>query len=98
MKAQIHILAMILYLALHFECQITLAAELAFNQRRLMRSQLCPCLENGDCATVTYALMISKLDFCNALFEGMIAKMVQQHQLYKTLQHNCCLVCGREHP
>ncbi|KAF7242518.1 LINE-1 retrotransposable element ORF2 protein [Varanus komodoensis] len=65
---------------LSLEAQVTAVARSAFFQLRLIH-QLHPYLENDCLATVTHALVTSRLDFCNALYVGLHLKMVRILQL-----------------
>ncbi|KAF7254503.1 Beta-tectorin [Varanus komodoensis] len=65
---------------LSLEAQVTAVARSAFLQLRLIH-QLRPYLENDCLATVTHALVTSRLDFCNALYVGLPLKMVRILQL-----------------
>ncbi|KAF7251997.1 hypothetical protein EYD10_02590 [Varanus komodoensis] len=52
---------------LSLEAQVTAVARSAFLQLWLIH-QLCPYLENDCLATVTHALVTSRLDFCNVIY------------------------------
>ncbi|KAF7247933.1 Nephrocystin-3 [Varanus komodoensis] len=65
---------------LSLEAQVTTAARSAFLQLRLIH-QLRPYLEYDCLATVTHALVTSRLDFCNALYVGLPLKTVRILQL-----------------
>ncbi|KAF7252366.1 hypothetical protein EYD10_01731 [Varanus komodoensis] len=65
---------------LSLEAQVTAVARNAFLQLRLI-NQLRPYLEYDCLATVTHALVTSRLDFCNALYVGLPLKMVRTLQL-----------------
>ena len=43
--------------------------------------QLCPYLDERSLATVTHALVTTRLDYCNALYVGQPLKMVRRLQL-----------------
>ncbi|KAF7249720.1 Plexin-D1 [Varanus komodoensis] len=58
---------------LSLEAQVTVVARSAFLQPWLIH-QLRPFLENICLATVTHALVTSRLDFCNALYVGLPLK------------------------
>ncbi|KAF7252847.1 Leucine-rich repeat-containing protein 72 [Varanus komodoensis] len=65
---------------LSLEAQVTAVARNAFLQLRLI-NQLRPYLEYDCLATVTHALVTSRLDFCNALYVGLPLKTVRTLQL-----------------
>ncbi|KAF7248118.1 Isopentenyl-diphosphate delta-isomerase [Varanus komodoensis] len=65
---------------LSLKAQVTTAARSAFLQLRLIH-QLRPYLEYDCLATVTHALVTSRLDFCNALYVGLPLKTVRILQL-----------------
>ncbi|KAF7247065.1 RNA-directed DNA polymerase from mobile element jockey [Varanus komodoensis] len=65
---------------LSLEAQVTTAARSAFLQLRLIH-QLRPYLEYDCLATVTHALVTSRLDFCSALYVGLPLKTVRILQL-----------------
>ncbi|KAF7238096.1 hypothetical protein EYD10_15124 [Varanus komodoensis] len=65
---------------LSLEAQVTAVARSAFLQLRLI-NQLRPYLEYNCLATVTHALVTSRLDFCNALYVGLPLKTVWILQL-----------------
>ncbi|KAF7252107.1 putative RNA-directed DNA polymerase from transposon BS [Varanus komodoensis] len=65
---------------LSLEAQVTAAARSAFLQLRLIH-QLRRYLEYDCLATVTHALVTSRLDFCNALYVGLPLKTVRILQL-----------------
>ncbi|KAF7238474.1 HORMA domain-containing protein 2 [Varanus komodoensis] len=60
---------------LSLEAQVTVVARSAFLQLRLIH-HLRPYLEEDCLATVTHALVTSRLDFCNALYMGLPLKTV----------------------
>ncbi|KAF7239847.1 Cardiolipin synthase (CMP-forming) [Varanus komodoensis] len=78
------ILISILYISLTYAnlipAQVTAAVRSAFLQLRLIH-QLRPYLEYDCLATVTHALVTSRLDFCNALYLGLPLKTVRILQL-----------------
>ena len=43
--------------------------------------QLCPFLDQESLQTVTHALVISRIDYCNALYMGLPLKSIQKLQL-----------------
>ncbi|KAF7239262.1 WD repeat-containing protein 90 [Varanus komodoensis] len=65
---------------LSLKAQVTAVARSAFFQLRLIY-ELRPYLENDCLATVTHALVTSRLDFCNTLYMGLPLKTVQILQL-----------------
>ncbi|KAF7239088.1 Sodium-dependent phosphate transporter 2 [Varanus komodoensis] len=65
---------------LSLEAQVTAVTRSAFLQLRLI-NQLRPYLEYDCLATVTHALVTSRLDFCNALYVGLPLKTVRTLQL-----------------
>ncbi|KAF7237751.1 Insulin-like growth factor 2 mRNA-binding protein 3, partial [Varanus komodoensis] len=65
---------------LSLEAQVTAVARSAFLQLRLIH-QLRPYLECDCLATVTHALVTSRLDFCNALYVELLLKTVRILQL-----------------
>nr|GFC43941.1 hypothetical protein [Tanacetum cinerariifolium] len=62
------------------DSQVAAVARGAFAQLRLVR-QLRPYLDRADLATVTHALVTSRLDYCNALYVGLPLKTVRKLQL-----------------
>ncbi|KAF7235229.1 Protein TANC1 [Varanus komodoensis] len=78
--ALIQSLGVLLDPELSLEAQVTAAARSAFLQLQLIH-QLCPYLEHDSLATVTHALVTSRLDFCNALYVGLPLKTVRILQL-----------------
>ncbi|KAF7246492.1 PDZ domain-containing RING finger protein 4, partial [Varanus komodoensis] len=75
-----HSLGVLLDPELSLEAQMTAVARSAFLQLWLIH-QLRPYLEYDCLATVTHALVTSRLDFCNALYVGLPLKTVQILQL-----------------
>ncbi|KAF7244207.1 Autophagy-related protein 17 [Varanus komodoensis] len=75
-----HTLGVLLDPELSLEAQVTVVARNAFLQLRLI-NQLRPYLEYDCLATVTHALVTSRLDFCNALYVGLPLKTVRTLQL-----------------
>ncbi|KAF7237565.1 Fatty acid amide hydrolase [Varanus komodoensis] len=65
---------------LSLEAQVAAVVRSAFFQLRLVH-QLRPYLENDCLATVTNALVTSRLHFCNALYVGLPLKSVRMLQL-----------------
>ncbi|KAF7239030.1 Potassium voltage-gated channel subfamily H member 6 [Varanus komodoensis] len=65
---------------LSLKAQVTAVARSAFLQLWLIH-QLRPYLENDCLATVTHALVTSRLDFCNTLYVGLPLKTVRILQL-----------------
>ncbi|KAF7250284.1 Band 4.1-like protein 4A [Varanus komodoensis] len=62
------------------DTQVTAVARSAFHQLQLIH-QLCPYLEDNCLATVTHALVTSRLDFCNMLYVGLPLKTVRILQM-----------------
>ncbi|KAF7246012.1 Macrophage mannose receptor 1 [Varanus komodoensis] len=80
LRDKVRSLGVLLDPELSLEAQVTAAARSAFLQLRLI-NQLRPYL-NYDClATVTHALVTSRLDFCNAHYVGLPLKTVRILQL-----------------
>ncbi|KAF7246415.1 Serine/threonine-protein kinase RIO3 [Varanus komodoensis] len=79
---------------LSLEAQVTAAARSAFLQLRLIH-QLRPYLECDCLATVTHALVTSRLDFCNALYVGLPLKMVRTLQLVQNRAARLLMGTGR---
>ncbi|KAF7254422.1 hypothetical protein EYD10_00127 [Varanus komodoensis] len=79
---------------LSLEAQVTAAARSAFLQLRLIH-QLCPYLEFDCLATVTHALVTSRLDFCNALYMGLPLKTVRILQLVQNRAARLLMGTGR---
>ncbi|KAF7254804.1 RNA-directed DNA polymerase from mobile element jockey [Varanus komodoensis] len=80
LRDKVRSLGVLLDPELSLEAQVTAAARSAFLQLRLIH-QLRPYLENVCLATVTHALVTSRLDFCNALYVGLPLKTVRILQL-----------------
>ncbi|KAF7252767.1 putative RNA-directed DNA polymerase from transposon BS [Varanus komodoensis] len=80
LKDRVHSLGVLLNPELSLEAQVTEVVRSAFLQLQLVH-QLHPYLENYCLATVTHALVTSRLDFCNTLYVGLPLKMVQILQL-----------------
>ncbi|KAF7248327.1 putative uncharacterized transposon-derived protein F52C9.6 [Varanus komodoensis] len=80
LRDRVHRLGVLLDPELSLEAQVTAVARSVFLQLRLIH-QLRPFLENDCLATVTHALVTSRLDFCNALYVGLPLKTVQILQL-----------------
>ncbi|KAF7254388.1 Parkin coregulated gene protein [Varanus komodoensis] len=80
LRDKVHSLGVLLDPELSLEAQVTAVARSAFLQLRLIH-QLRPYLENDCLATVTHALVTSRLDFCNALYLGLPLKTVRILQL-----------------
>ncbi|KAF7247742.1 thiamine pyrophosphokinase 1 [Varanus komodoensis] len=76
LRDKVRSLGVLLDPELSLEAQVTAAARSAFLQLRLIH-QLCPYLEYDCLATVTHALVTSRLDFCNALYVGLPLKTVR---------------------
>ncbi|KAF7245607.1 Harmonin [Varanus komodoensis] len=80
LRDKVRSLGVLLNPELSLEAQVTAVARSAFLQLRLIH-QLRPYLENDCLATVTHALVTSRLDFCNALYVGLPLKTVRILQL-----------------
>ncbi|KAF7235690.1 Anoctamin-2 [Varanus komodoensis] len=80
LRDKVRSLGVLLDPELSLEAQVTAVARNAFLQLRLI-NQLCPYLEYDCLATVTHALVTSRLDFCNALYVGLPLKTVRTLQL-----------------
>ncbi|XP_053106346.1 uncharacterized protein LOC128325025 [Hemicordylus capensis] len=80
LKEQVRSLGVLLDPALLLEAQVEAVARGAFAWLRLVR-QLRPFLEKADLATVTHALVTSRLDYCNALYVGLPLKNIRKLQL-----------------
>ncbi|KAF7254239.1 hypothetical protein EYD10_01276 [Varanus komodoensis] len=85
LKDKVRSLGVLLYPELSLEAQVTAVVRSAFFQLRLIH-QLHPYLENDCLATVTHALVTSRLDFCNALYMGLPLKTVRILQLVQNRQ------------
>ncbi|KAF7247022.1 putative RNA-directed DNA polymerase from transposon BS [Varanus komodoensis] len=80
LKDRVHSLGVLLDPELSLEAQVTAVARSAFLQLRLIH-QLRPYLEDNCLATVTHALVTSRLDFCNALYVRLPLKTVRILQM-----------------
>ncbi|KAF7246633.1 RNA helicase Mov10l1, partial [Varanus komodoensis] len=80
LREKVRSLGVLLDPELSLEAQVTAVARSAFLQLRLIH-QLRLYLEYDCLATVTHALVTSRLDFCNALYVGLPLKTVQILQL-----------------
>ncbi|KAF7238972.1 Choline/ethanolaminephosphotransferase 1, partial [Varanus komodoensis] len=80
LRDKVRSLGVLLDPELSLEAQVTAVARNAFLQLRLI-NQLHPYLEYDCLATVTHALVTSRLDFCNALYVGLPLKTVRTLQL-----------------
>ncbi|KAF7252275.1 Succinate dehydrogenase assembly factor 3, mitochondrial [Varanus komodoensis] len=80
LRDKVRSLGVLLDPELSLKAQVTAVARSAFFQLRLIH-QLRPYLENDCLATVTHALVTSRLDFCNAFYVGLPLKMVWILQL-----------------
>ncbi|KAF7241901.1 putative RNA-directed DNA polymerase from transposon BS [Varanus komodoensis] len=80
LRDKVRSLGVLLDPELSLEAQVTVVARNAFLQLRLI-NQLRPYLEYDCLATVTHALVTSRLDFCNALYVGLPLKTVRTLQL-----------------
>uniref|UniRef100_A0A8D2Q9P6 Reverse transcriptase domain-containing protein n=1 Tax=Varanus komodoensis TaxID=61221 RepID=A0A8D2Q9P6_VARKO len=73
LRDKVRSLGVLLDPELSLEAQVTAVARSAFLQLRLIH-QLRPYLEYDCLATVTHALVTSRLDFCNTLYVGLPLK------------------------
>ncbi|KAF7239029.1 hypothetical protein EYD10_14250 [Varanus komodoensis] len=80
LRDKVRSLGVLLDPELSLEAQVTEVARSAFLQLRLIH-QLRPYLEYDCLATVTHALVTSRLDFCNAVYVGLPLKTVRILQL-----------------
>ncbi|KAF7251907.1 Polypeptide N-acetylgalactosaminyltransferase 16 [Varanus komodoensis] len=80
LRDKVRSLGVLLDPELSLEAQVTAVARSAFLQLRLI-NQLRPYLEYDCLATVTHALVTSRLDFCNTLYVGLPLKTVRTLQL-----------------
>ncbi|KAF7253230.1 Calcium homeostasis modulator protein 2 [Varanus komodoensis] len=80
LRDKVRSLGVLLDPELSLEAQVTAVARSAFLQLRLIH-QLRPYLEYDCLATVTHALVTSRLDFCNTLYVGLPLKTVRILQL-----------------
>ncbi|KAF7241018.1 RNA-directed DNA polymerase from mobile element jockey [Varanus komodoensis] len=80
LRDKVRSLGVLLDPELSLEAQVTAVARSAFLQLWLIH-QLRPYLEYDCLATVTHALVTSRLNFCNALYMGLPLKMVRILQL-----------------
>ncbi|KAF7250062.1 Receptor-type tyrosine-protein phosphatase gamma, partial [Varanus komodoensis] len=80
LRDKVRTLGVLLNPELSLEAQVTAVARSTFFQLRLIH-QLHPYLENDYLATVTHALVTSRLDFCNVLYVGLPLKTVWILQL-----------------
>ncbi|XP_058013047.1 uncharacterized protein LOC131185023 [Ahaetulla prasina] len=65
---------------LSFDDHVAAVSRRAFHQVRLVR-QLRPFLDRDALCTVTHALVMSRLDYCNALYMGLPLKCTRRLQL-----------------
>ncbi|KAF7246187.1 Armadillo repeat-containing protein 1 [Varanus komodoensis] len=79
LKDRICILGVLLDPELTLEAQVSAVVRSTFHQLRLTH-QLRPYLEDDCLATVTQALVTSRLDFCNALYVGLTVWILQMVQ------------------
>ena len=61
---------MLLDPALSWDPQIAAVSRAAFNQLRLI-SQFCPYLDKGALRMLVYTLVISRINYCNAVYVGL---------------------------
>ncbi|KAF7239825.1 Ran-binding protein 17 [Varanus komodoensis] len=94
LKDRVHSLGLLLDPELSLEAQVTAVARSAFLQLRLIH-QLRHYLEEDCLATVTHALVTSRLDFCNALYVGLPLKTVWILQMVQNGAARMLLGTGR---
>ncbi|KAF7251651.1 hypothetical protein EYD10_02851 [Varanus komodoensis] len=94
LRDKVRSLGVLLDPELSLEAQVTAVARSAFLQLRLIH-QLRPYLENDCLATVTHALVTSRLDFCNALYVGLPLKTVRILQLVQNRAARLLMGTGR---
>ena len=75
-------LGVLLDSSLSLDAQVSVVSRSAFTQLKLVH-QLHLFLEMLGLATVTHALVTSRLDYCNTLYVGLPLKMVRKLQLVK---------------
>uniref|UniRef100_A0A670ISF5 Reverse transcriptase domain-containing protein n=1 Tax=Podarcis muralis TaxID=64176 RepID=A0A670ISF5_PODMU len=80
LKDQVHSLGVILDSQLSMEAQVNSVSRVAVYQLHLVR-RLRPYLPADCLARVVHALVISRLDYCNALYVGLPLKVTQKLQL-----------------
>ncbi|KAF7245380.1 Chitinase domain-containing protein 1 [Varanus komodoensis] len=80
LKDRLRSLGVLLDPELSLQAQVTAVARSTFLQLRLIH-QLRPYLKEDCLATVTHALVTSRLDFCNALYVGLPLKTVRILQM-----------------
>ena len=80
LKEHVHSLGVLLEPSMSLEAQVASVAQSAFYQLWLV-APLCPYLDRDNLASVVYALVTSKLGYCNALYMGLPLKTVQKLQL-----------------
>lgn len=54
--------------------------------------QLVPYLSSSDLATMTHAMVISRLDYCNSLYSGLSLRMIQKLELLQNTA--ACVLAG----
>ncbi|KAF7243163.1 Protein mono-ADP-ribosyltransferase TIPARP [Varanus komodoensis] len=91
LRDKVHSLGVLLDPELSLEAQVMVVARSAFLQLWLIH-QLHPYLENDCLATVTHALVTSRLYFCNALCVGLPLKKVRILQL--VVKYSCQVAEG----
>ena len=79
-KDGVHSLGIHLDLALTMETQVALVVRTAFFHLRRI-AQLRPYLDVGVLTTLVHALVISRLDHCNALFMGLPLRLLRKLQV-----------------
>ncbi|KAF7235618.1 Endothelin-converting enzyme-like 1 [Varanus komodoensis] len=94
LRDKVHSLGVLLDLELSLEAQVTAVARSAFLQLQLIH-QLRPYLEDDCLATLTHALVTSRLDFCNALYVGLPLKTFRILQLVQNRAARLLMGTGR---
>ncbi|KAF7252624.1 Craniofacial development protein 2 [Varanus komodoensis] len=96
LKDRVRSLGVLLNPELTLEAQVLAVARSAFHQLRLIH-QLHPYLEDDCLATVTHALVTSRLDFCNVLYVGLPLKTVWilQKVQNRAASLKCDILCCR---
>ncbi|KAF7236632.1 Ectonucleotide pyrophosphatase/phosphodiesterase family member 7 [Varanus komodoensis] len=94
LRDKVRSLGVLLEPELSLEAQVTAVARSAFLQLWLIL-QLHPYLEYDCLATVTHALVTSRLDFCNVLYVGLPSKTVRILQLMQNRASRLLMGTGR---
>ena len=79
-KSEVRSLGVHLYPALTMETQVaSVVCSAYFHLCRI--AQLCPYLDVGELTTLVHALVISRLDYCNALYVGLPLRLMRKLQI-----------------